>query len=117
MPTFNKASIAGLKDYPIKDGGWMAPTGEYYSTPHKNHEAITPLLTMVWYGEERGRRALEERGWIMVKHDGDVWFVRGTVTNDQLNALVPLLENAPDDGYHAKMKQAIEMIARAIEAR
>ena len=117
MATFNKRSVAGLKDYPIKDGGWLSPDGQYYPAPHKNHDAITPLLAMAWYKDDGGRRALEERGWILVKHDGVVWFHPRTVTNEQLDALVPLLALAPNEDYHDKLTRSIESIARAIDAR
>ena len=117
MPKFNKRSIAGLKHYPNKRGGWMSPEGDYYPAPYKTHDAITHLLAMAYYGKDKaGRRILEEAGWVLVKHDGVVWFHPRNVTSAQAAALVPLLKSAPDDNYHANMLKSINDILNALDA-
>lgn len=102
---FNKRHIEGLKNYPVKDGGWLSPNGDYYPCPHRNHDSITPLLTMAWYGTDAGRRVLEDRDWVLVKHDGVVWFEG--VTRAQVNRMALLLPLSPTPAYWGNLNMGI----------
>ena len=110
---FSKKQVAGLKAYPVRDGGWLSPNGDYYPSPHRNHDSITPLLAMAWYGIEGDRRILEERGWALVKHDGVVWFE--DITQAQVDALAMLLPTAPTSQYRSHLLMGIGRALAALD--